>query len=143
MIVHLEQKRKHPRMQCSGVALIYPLDAGAGLSSRVVDLSQKGCLLVLDEPLNLEVEAVAEIFFTVHQLSFRVRARVAAIRSSKLYGFEFLATNRSGRLQVAELIEELAAEKMKQLEGSRARSGSEAIELREPAPVRREKGSKL
>jgi c-di-GMP-binding flagellar brake protein YcgR len=139
MIVKPDQKRKHLRLDCCGQAVVDPLRGDAGVHGRMIDLSENGCLLALDTPLELGEEATVEICFTARQLTFRVRSRVAVVRSTELYGFEFLAMNRTSRLHVAELIEELAAEKMKQLEGARARSGSEAIELRKSAPVHREK----
>jgi c-di-GMP-binding flagellar brake protein YcgR len=130
MIVELEQKRRHPRLECSGSARLYLLGEGLELPGRILDLSVEGCLVVLEEPMVLHADTVVELSFSVKQLPFRVRAQVKVKRSETTIGFQFLEISRRARGQLGELIEELGEKRMQQMPGSKYQTGGSGVEVR-------------
>ena len=93
-------------------------------------MSLEGCLIVLEEPADARLDAIAELRFSVKQLPFRVRAQIKVLRTHTTIGFQFLQISRRGRGQLLELIEELAEETMQQLPGSKYRDGGCGVEVR-------------
>jgi c-di-GMP-binding flagellar brake protein YcgR len=147
MIVEREQKRRHPRMECSGSASLHLLDEELELRGRILDLSLEGCLLVLEEPAGLQEGAVVELSFSARQLPFRVVAQVKVKRNTITIGFQFLKISRRGTCQLGELIrasfatarhstpgcqlgeliQELSDERLQKMPGSRHRAGGSGI----------------
>jgi c-di-GMP-binding flagellar brake protein YcgR len=127
MIVEREQKRRHPRMECSGSASLHLLDGELELRGRILDLSLEGCLLVLEEPAGLQEGAVVELSFSARQLPFRVVAQVKVKRNTITIGFQFLKISRRGTCQLGELIQELSDERLQKMPGSRHRAGGSGI----------------
>jgi len=74
---------------------------------RIANLSVEGCLLVFQEPLILERDALVELTFCVKNLPFRVRAQAKSIRSDTEIGFLFPQLRDRIKLQLEDLIEEL------------------------------------
>ena len=130
MIIELQQKRRHPRMECSGNASLHLLGEGIDFRGKIIDLSLEGCLIALEESAGLKVDAVVELSFSVRQLPFRVRAQVKVMRSPLLIGFHFLMISGRASGQMGELIEELSDERLQQMPGSRHQSGGSGIEVR-------------
>jgi c-di-GMP-binding flagellar brake protein YcgR len=138
MIVELEQKRKHPRVSCSGEASVHFFGDGMSSHARILDLSLEGCLIALEAPIEVKPDAVVELSFSVKQLPFRVRAQVKVVRSHTTLGFQFLQINRRGRSHQLELMEELSEETMQQMPGSKFRPGGSGVEVRAPRSTRLE-----
>ena len=61
----------------------------------------------LKRPMELAVDEIVELIFNVNQMPFRVRAKVRAIRSDVLVGFQFLQLSERTRRHLHELIGEL------------------------------------
>jgi len=61
----------------------------------------------LKAPLDLAVSEIVELIFNINQMPFRVRAKVRAIRSKGLVGFQFLQLSERTRRYLHELIGEL------------------------------------
>jgi hypothetical protein len=101
------ERREDPRFKCLGKATIQGLPEGLRCPAKIVEMSARGCLLQVQEPTNLALEASAELTFTVKQEPFRVRAEVRSLRSPLLIGFRFIQVTTRTESRIAELIEEL------------------------------------
>ena len=103
-----EELRQSPRLGCRGFGAVQTLPASERPSpARILNLSAGGCLMELKAPLELAVDEIVELIFNINQMPFRVRARVRAIRSKGLVGFEFLQLSERTRWHLLELISEL------------------------------------
>jgi hypothetical protein len=108
--VNIDQRR-HPRLECDGIADVQLLGSPVHGSARILDLSIEGCLVELEAPLELAMGVVVEITFTVNQLPFRVRAEVRAPRSEKSLGFRFPLLSARSQAQIQDLVEELGEDR--------------------------------
>lgn len=61
----------------------------------------------LKGPLDLAVDEIVELLFTVNQMPFRVRGKVRTVRLNVLVGFQFLHLSERTRRFLHELIGEL------------------------------------
>lgn len=103
-----EESRRSPRLQCAGLAKIQTLPAcEKPCPARIVNLSEGGCLMELQQPLTLSEDEIVELIFSVNQIPFHVRGKARAIRSDKLVGFQFPQLNDRVRKQLQDLIGEL------------------------------------
>jgi len=106
-----KELRKHPRFECEGIAEIHLLGIEKSCPARIEDLSLKGCkLALLGEPEGeVDLPTVFELTFTVNELSFRVRGRLAGFRAAGCIGVEFVDLRPRLKRYVLDLLEELAA----------------------------------
>lgn len=107
----MKELRKHPRFECEGVAEIHLLGIEKSCPARIEDLSLKGCKLVLPhepEP-EFDLPTVFEVTFTVNELSFRVRGRLAGFRAAGCIGVEFVDLRPRSKRYILDMVEELAA----------------------------------
>jgi hypothetical protein len=109
---HHEQ-RLHSRFDCAGSALAYFVPGEPPVTSRIVDLSVRGCLMVLENARITSRGTALELAFTVNHLDFRVRAQVRSIRSLTTLGLVFDCVHERVKPYLEELIEELAADDQK------------------------------
>jgi len=99
-------RRRSPRVACSGVARIISLPSdGPFLPGRVRDLSLYGCGIETVSPLAGGTRA--EIVLHVNASSLRAVGQVRAVRRLGVIGVEFLRLSASGQDMLAELIREL------------------------------------
>jgi hypothetical protein len=107
----MKELRKHPRFECEGIAEIHLLGIEKSCPARIEDLSLKGCKLVLlDEPEpEFDLPTVFELTFTVNELSFRVRGRLAGFRGAGCIGVEFVDLRPRSKRFILDMVEELAA----------------------------------
>jgi len=102
------EHRQSPRLGCRGFGAIQTLPANERpCPARILNLSMGGCLMELKGPLDLAVDEIVELIFNVNQTPFRVRAKVRALRSKGLVGFQFLQLSERTRRHLCELIGEL------------------------------------
>ena len=106
----MKELRKHPRFECEGFAEIHLLGIEKSCPARIEDLSLKGCKLVLlDEPESeFDLPTVFEVTFTVNELSFRVRGRLAGFRAAGCIGVEFMDLRPRSKRYILDMVEELA-----------------------------------
>jgi hypothetical protein len=103
-----EELRQSPRLGCRGFGAVQTLPASERpCPARILNLSVGGCLMELKAPLELAVDEIVELIFNVNQMPFRVRAKVRAVRSKGLVGFQFLQLSERTRRFLHELIAEL------------------------------------
>ena len=109
----MKELRKHPRFECEGIAEIHLLGIEKSCPARIEDLSLKGCKLVLlGEPegeAEFDLPTVFEVTFTVNELSFRVRGRLAGFRAAGCIGVEFVDLRPRSKRFILDMVEELAA----------------------------------
>ena len=109
----MKELRKHPRFECEGIAEIHLLGIEKSCPARIEDLSLKGCKLVLlGEPegeAEFDLPTVFELTFTVNELSFRVRGRLAGFRAAGCIGVEFVDLRPRSKRFILDMVEELAA----------------------------------
>jgi len=105
----LYDRRRHPRFRCTGHADILLIPDAPLVPARVVNVSQCGCLIELQQSQRLGQSSSAELTFKVNRLPFRMRVQAAAIRSETLVGFQFDPLGERVRGRLEELIQELAA----------------------------------
>ncbi len=129
----MKELRKHPRFECEGFAEIHLLGIEKSCPARIEDLSLKGCKLVLlDEPepeSEFDLPTVFEVTFTVNELSFRVRGRLAGLRAAGCIGVEFMDLRPRSKRYILDMVEELAASgwKPKLQGGAPARPGAKVL----------------
>ena len=103
-----EELRQSPRLGCGGMGAIQALPiCQPPCPARILNLSVGGCLMEMQGTLDLAVDQIVELIFTVNQLPFRVRGNVRTVRSTVLVGFEFLQVSERTLRQLNELIGEL------------------------------------
>jgi hypothetical protein len=103
-----EELRQSPRLGCRGYGAVQTLPASEQpCPARILNLSVGGCLMELKGPLDIAVDEIVELIFNVNQMPFRVRAKVRAVRSKGLVGFQFLQLSERTRRHLHELIGEL------------------------------------
>ncbi len=107
------EQRRHPRLQCQGVAQVHLAVDAEPCSARIVNLSVEGCLAILQQPHDLEKDDLLELTFSVNQLPFRVKGQVKSIRSETTVGFQFPALSARVRRQLEDLVEELEENHLK------------------------------
>jgi hypothetical protein len=127
MIVEIEQRRRHPRLSCTGDAVVHLFEESRDVAAKIEDLSVEGCRLRTIAALDLPVGKLLEISFSVNQLPFRVRARCRVLRSADVTGFQFVDLSRRAAGQLEELVKELFDDKLKETRGSKGSGGG--IEL--------------
>jgi len=109
-----KEKRKYPRIECSGTADVTLAAGEAPVAADIVNLSAGGCLLVLKEPRPLSPDTVVELTFRINNLHrFQALGQVKAKRSDTAIGFQFpnLSHTLHKRLRelIGHLIENIAA----------------------------------
>jgi hypothetical protein len=103
-------KRLHPRYGCDGYAEVFLPQGGLLFRGRILNLSQTGCYIET-ALLDLERGTQVEVYFVTNQLQFRVLGNIAALRPKRGAGIAFLNVSPRRALQIAILIDELAAKK--------------------------------
>jgi hypothetical protein len=101
------ERRRHPRFECEGRAAVQVAPYEHPCPASIANLSLEGCLVLLEKPRRLTMDALVELAFNVNQLPFRVRGQVKAVRSSTKVGFQFHQVSRRMSLQLQDLIDEL------------------------------------
>lgn len=103
-----EERRRNPRLQCSGLAGVQTLPVSdKPCPAKIMDLSIGGCLMELERPLTLAVDQIVELIFCVNHMPFRVRGQARAVRSETLVGFQFPQLSERVRSQLQDLLREL------------------------------------
>lgn len=105
----MKEQRKYERFDCEGMAEIHLYGVGKMYRARIENLSLRGCKLVLRQRPKFDPQTLFELTFTVHDLSFRVRGRVVAIRGTRCIGVEFVDLRPRLKRYLQDLIDELAA----------------------------------
>ena len=76
------EKRSCPRFDCRGLAGVQRLPAdGATFPARIENLSEGGCLMELQVPMELDLNQMVELTFEVNRMAFRVQGQVRSMRS--------------------------------------------------------------
>lgn len=104
------EKRRHPRLGCTGPAAVQVAVGEPSIPAAIVDLSAGGCRLVLRHPQQLPKDTLVELTFNINHLPFRVRGQVRAIRSDSTIGFQFPVLSERARKQLDDLMKELMAD---------------------------------
>lgn len=103
----LGEKRRFPRIACSGSAGIQIAAGESVVPARIVNLSAGGCLIAFDKPQPLTQDMAVELSFHINHLPFRVRGQATSIRSGNKVGFRFLQLSDRTRRQLGDVIDEL------------------------------------
>ncbi len=102
-----EDRRRSPRFNCGGHAIVSPLPSnGIFIPGKVVDLSLHGCRIDTHRPIDCGVRA--EIVVRVNSASFRAVGEVRVIRGRSGAGMEFVRLSAGGKNMLAGLVTELA-----------------------------------
>jgi hypothetical protein len=110
----LREKRRYPRIKCTGPAAVQIAAGEESCPATIVNLSARGCLLHLRRPQRLWRDMLVELTFEINHLPFRVRGQVKAIRTDTTIGFQFPLLSERVRNQLEDLMKELMATIMKQ-----------------------------
>lgn len=103
-----EDRRQHPRFLCAGEAEIRSLPSGYNRRGKISNLSLSGCLLDLGKGHSFIRAEAVEMTFTVRQLPVRVQGAIGAHHGETAVGVEFTLLTERGKLQLLQLIQELA-----------------------------------
>jgi hypothetical protein len=116
------EQRSSPRLQCFGQAGIQILPAYEMPSpAKIVNLSLGGCLMASEIPLELVMDQIVELIFSVNHMPFHVRGKVRSLRSETLIGFQFPYLSNRVRARLEDLIKEMIEHLAKLHDGSIAR----------------------
>ena len=83
------------------------------MPGRILNLSLGGCQIRMEERFNVGIYVRVEAEFFLHGLPFRVGGVSQAIVDKFTIGIRFLDMSERRRLQLSELIEEIAEAKAK------------------------------
>jgi len=108
-----DDKRLDPRFECVGTASLQVVGELDHYPGKIEDLSVRGCLIALKDPVPLTIDTKVELTFEVNHLPFRLQAHVRAVRRGRRIGFQFAPMIARRRQQVEDLIEELDALELK------------------------------
>lgn len=123
-----DDRRRHPRFLCAGIAEIRSLASGRCVRGKIANLSLEGCLIALaGDPCDLRKNESVEMTFTVRQLPLRVQGTVRQHHGDEALGIQFTLLTERGKRQLLQLIEELADLRRDQLEGLVARRNSDPV----------------
>ncbi len=103
-----EDRRLHPRFQCSGSAEIKGLTSGLRVTGKIENLSLGGCRIVMEQAHGFREGENVEMTFCVRQLPLRVQASVRQRHAGNAVGVAFTLLSERGKQQLLELIDELA-----------------------------------
>lgn len=104
------EKRQHPRYRCDGYAEVFLPQGALLFRGRILNLSQTGCYIET-ALLDLERGTQVEVYFVTNQLQLRVLGNIVALRRKRGAGIAFVNVSPRRALQIAMLVEELAAKK--------------------------------
>jgi c-di-GMP-binding flagellar brake protein YcgR len=110
-----KEKRRFPRIECTGTAGVKIPTGEEAYPATIVNLSAGGCLMVLHKPQRLAQDAAVELEFKVNDLPFRVKGQVKAVRSEAKVGFQFLQLNTKVQRQLEDLIDDLIKHVVKRI----------------------------
>jgi len=99
-------RRRHPRYACEGHAEVCLPNGGLLVRGRILDLSLSGCFIET-AAINLERGTHVEVYFTTHQLQFRVAGNIAVLYRKRGAGIAFQNLSSRNTRQIAELVHEL------------------------------------
>ncbi|HTY84542.1 MAG TPA: PilZ domain-containing protein [Silvibacterium sp.] len=103
----VEEKRRHPRYRCEGMAEVFLPHGGLLLRGRILNLSVSGCYIET-AMLNLERGTLVEVYFVTNRLQFRVQGNIAEVRGKRGAGISFVNVSPRRAVQIARLVRELA-----------------------------------
>ena len=101
-------RRERPRHQVDTSAVIFMIKGGVRFNGRILDLSLNGCRIRTDEPFPVGIYSRVEVLFHLNGLPFRIAGVIQAIHDRNQVGIRFLDMSTRNRMQVEELIEEIA-----------------------------------
>jgi len=107
-----DDRRKHPRLECKGVAAIKFLDPEKSATGKLVDLSVAGCCIEFGEVLPDVRNLPVEVHLAVNGVKLRIPGVVRNVRRNRWAGIEF--TGMSGRKieQIKQLVRETAVRRL-------------------------------
>jgi PilZ domain len=123
-----DDRRRHPRFSCGGVAKIHVLASdGLVVPGKIRDLGLGGCWV--DTALPMDCGVRAEIVARVKAASFRAMGEVRAIRGDSSVCLEFVHLSAGGKGLLEDLIADLARlrEFMEQLKSERREMDAETF----------------
>jgi hypothetical protein len=101
------EKRRYPRIKCTGPAAVRLAAEEESCPATIVNLSARGCLVHFRKPQRLSRDMLVELTFEINHLPFRVRGQVKAIRTDTTIGFQFPLLSDRVRNQLEDLMKEL------------------------------------
>lgn len=109
------EKRRFPRIDCSGSAGVQLTAGDSVVPAKIVNLSAGGCLMTLKKPQPIARDMMVELTFQLNHLPFRLRGQAKAVRSDRQIGFQFLQVGVRVRRQIEDLIDELIESVVKRI----------------------------
>lgn len=116
-------RRVHPRLECKGIVRMRLLPCGAFVDGALVDLSIRGCCILLEAPDAGEADACVEVLLKVKGTTLRLNGTIRHVSRKARTGIEFAEVSPRKKKQIEELMSELL-EMDKAAELERLTSGS-------------------
>jgi hypothetical protein len=107
------ERRSSSRHSVDTRANLLLIKTGITMPGRILNLSLGGCQIRMEERFNVGIYVRVEAEFFLHGLPFRVGGVSQAIVDKFTIGIRFLDMSERRRLQLSELIEEIAEAKAK------------------------------
>jgi PilZ domain len=102
------ERRKEPRHTVDGTAVLHLIDPAIHLRGRILDLSHSGCLFRTEDCFPMGIYRRVEIEFQLDGLPFRLAGVTQSIHKKHKVGVRFLDVSERKRLQLTEVIDEIA-----------------------------------
>jgi hypothetical protein len=107
-----DDQRRHPRLDCKGIAEIRFLDLGERAIGTLMDLSVTGCCIECGNTLPEARLQVVEVHLRVNSARLRVAGVVRNIRRQRRVGIEFTGVSSRKAEQIRLLVRELAGRRL-------------------------------
>ncbi|MGA2351322.1 MAG: PilZ domain-containing protein [Terracidiphilus sp.] len=101
------ERRVQPRYVVEAEAIIQLVKTGELITGYVLEMSQSGCRLYLDEPYEKGLGAHVELTFSVHGIPVRLAATTHVQMNNRTIGVKFFEGSERSRLRMNELITEI------------------------------------
>lgn len=102
------ENRRHPRVECDGIADIRVLPNGEKQTGSILNLSRRGCCFLADGQLRGHKGSSIELFLRVKGFDLRVAGVIRHVRDGKRAGIEFVKLSERKREQFEEFLTELS-----------------------------------
>jgi hypothetical protein len=121
------ERRAYPRHAVDCAAVVFPVSGSIQIQGRLSDLSLGGCRIAAEHRYTAGILVRVEVQFQLRGIAFRIVGVTVGSRDAKSFAIRFLDMSMRRRQELAEVLEEVAAEN--------ARKAAATAEVSEPAPA--------
>ena len=107
-----DDRRKHPRLQCKGIANIHLIESDTKVAGALLNLSVTGCSVECAELMIAAEHQAVEVTLSVDSAKLRLAGVVRYVRRNGRIGIEFTEVTERKVGQIKELVLALVLRRM-------------------------------